>query len=127
MLTKNAKVSLFSGTALLALAVLIGAFGAHGLKSMVDEARLTTFETGVRYHFYHAFGLVLFGLFQTITKTESKGTFLCFIIGILLFSLNCYLYFLTGSKIFSIIVTVGGVSFVVGWILFSLAIVKQKN
>lgn len=127
MFTKAARLSLVSGTLLLALAVLIGAFGAHGMKSMVDEARLATFETGVRYHFYHAFGLVLFGLFQAHTKSESKGTFLCFLIGILLFSFDCYLYVLTGAKIFVVIVPVGGIAYVVGWILFSIAILKQKN
>ena len=59
-----AKKSLVLGTAMLALAVLIGAFGAHGLKNIVAADKLVTFETGVRYHFYHGFGLVLLGIIQ---------------------------------------------------------------
>ena len=51
-----AKKSLVLGAALLALGVLIGAFGAHGLKNIVEPEKLVTFETGVRYHFYHALG-----------------------------------------------------------------------
>jgi len=47
---------------MLAAGVLIGAFGAHGLKSIVSPEKLITFETGVRYHFYHAFGIVLLAL-----------------------------------------------------------------
>lgn len=125
-LTSEAKRSLMLGTLLLALGVLIGAFGAHGLKSMVDEAKLVTFETGVRYHFYHAFGLVLFGLFQAHTKSQSKLTTLFFVLGILLFSFNCYLYAVSGIKTFAMIVPVGGLSYMAGWICFFREVMKTK-
>lgn len=113
-----AKKSLFLGTLLLALAVLIGAFGAHGLKQMVSADELVTFETGVRYHFYHAFGLVILGLMQQSFQHLKLGvSFYSFLVGILLFSFNCYFYVLTDIKVFAMIVPLGGLLFVLGWIV----------
>ena len=124
----QAKKSLIIGTALLALAVLIGAFGAHGLKSMVTEERLATFETGVRYHFYHGFGILLAGFFQQLfphSKTSMVTN--CFLVGILLFSFDCYFYVLSGVKVFAMIVPVGGLLFVLGWILMLKESLKLKS
>lgn len=114
-----AKRSIVLGTIFLALAVLIGAFGAHGLKSMVTPEKLVTFETGVRYHFYHGVGLILLGFFkQLYPETKISVAMTSFLVGILLFSFNCYLYVLTDIKTFAMIVPLGGVMFVVGWITF---------
>lgn len=114
-LNKEARLSLLAGTGLLALAVLIGAFGAHGLKNMVPPEKLVTFETGVRYHFYHAFGLVLLGLYQLHSAAKLNLTHFAFSAGILLFSFNCYFYVLSDIKVFAMIVPVGGLLFVLGW------------
>ena len=70
-----AKKSLILGSSLLALAVLIGAFGAHALKHMVLPEKLVTFETGVRYHFYHAIGLLILGMLQQ--QYQALKTALC--------------------------------------------------
>ncbi len=114
-----AKKSFIIGTLLLALAVLIGAFGAHGLKSMVEADKLVTFETGVRYHFYHGFGILLVGFFsQLFPQTKMNVSLYSFLVGTLLFSFNCYFYVLTGIKVFAMIVPVGGLLFVLGWIIF---------
>lgn len=114
-----AKKSFVIGSLLLALAVLIGAFGAHGLKSMVDADKLVTFETGVRYHFYHGFGILLVGFFaQLFPTTKMNVSLYSFLVGTLLFSFNCYFYVLTGIKVFAMIVPVGGLLFVLGWIIF---------
>ncbi len=122
-----AKKSLVIGTAMLALAVIIGAFGAHGLKKIVEADKLVTFETGVRYHFYHGFGIILLGLiqqnFQTLKLNVSLWSFL---LGTLLFSFNCYFYVLTGMKIFAMIVPVGGFLFVLGWIVMMVKILKLR-
>ena len=92
-LQPQAKKSLFLGTALLALAVLVGAFGAHGLKNLVEAEKLVTFETGVRYHFYHGFALVLLGLVQQqIPAVDFKVSTWSFLVGIILFSFNCIEY-----------------------------------
>jgi len=123
-----AKRSLLLGTLLLATAVLIGAFGAHGLKSIVTPEKLVTFETGVRYHFYHGIALILLGLFHQMYPT-SKITIpaSAFLVGILLFSFNCYFYVLTDIKTFAMIVPVGGVLFVIGWAMFFFNVLTMKE
>ena len=122
-----AKKSLVVGTAMLALAVLIGAFGAHGLKNMVEADKLVTFETGVRYHFYHGFGIILLGLIQQSFQTLKLNISLwAFLLGTILFSFNCYFYVLTGMKIFAIVVPLGGLLFVFGWIVMMVKVLKLK-
>jgi uncharacterized membrane protein YgdD (TMEM256/DUF423 family) len=126
-LQPQAKRALLTGSILLAVAVLIGAFGAHGLKNLVTPEKLVTFETGVRYHFYHALGLMLLGLFQQVVPgSKSSLSFFAFLLGILIFSFNCYLYVLTGMRFFAMIVPIGGVSFVVGWIGFARLVLKAR-
>lgn len=107
------------GTLALAIAVLIGAFGAHGLKSMVAAEKLVTFETGVRYQFYHGFGILFLAIFHQLYGIKKTALSLhSFLAGILLFSFNCYLYVLTDIKVFAMIVPVGGLLFVLGWLNF---------
>lgn len=128
MIHPIAKRSLVLGTLLLALAVLIGAFGAHGLKSMVTEERLATFETGVRYHFYHGFGIILVGILQhQFQNLKFSVPLYSFLVGTLLFSFNCYLYVLTGVKVFAMIVPVGGLLFVLGWVMAMKELLKLGN
>jgi uncharacterized membrane protein YgdD (TMEM256/DUF423 family) len=106
---------------------LIGAFGAHGLKSIVSADKLVTFETGVRYHFYHALGLLMLGLVQQTFQTLNlKVSAWAFLVGTLLFSFNCYFYVLSGMKIFAMIVPVGGVMFVLGWIMMTKEFLKLR-
>lgn len=122
-----AKRSLVLGSLLLALAVLIGAYGAHGLKSMVDADKLVTFETGVRYHFFHAFGLMIIGILQQMFQNlRLNVSMYSFLVGILLFSFNCYFYVLSGMKMFAMIVPVGGVLFVLGWIVLLVRLLKLR-
>ena len=122
-----AKKSLVIGTAMLALAVLIGAFGAHGLKNLVGADKLVTFETGVRYHFYHGFGILLLGLVQqNFQNLKLNISLWAFLLGTLFFSFNCYFYVLTGMKIFAMIVPVGGLLFILGWIVMMVKFFKIK-
>lgn len=127
ILHPQAKKSLVLGTALLAVAVLVGAFGAHGLKNMVEPEKLVTFETGVRYHFYHGLGLVILGLVQQLLPTtDFKVSTWSFLVGTILFSFNCYFYVLTGMKVFAMIVPVGGLLFVLGWLVMMIKILKLR-
>jgi uncharacterized membrane protein YgdD (TMEM256/DUF423 family) len=124
----HSRKGLLIGLALLALAVLIGAFGAHGLRSIVTEERLATFETGVRYHFYHGFGILMAAFFQQLFPQAKMSMVInCFLVGILLFSFDCYFYVLSGVKVFAMIVPVGGVLFVLGWILMLKESLKLKS
>lgn len=117
-LHQQAKQAFLQGSLLLAVGVLIGAFGAHGLKSMVEAEKLTTFETGVRYHFYHALGIMIVGLIQQLCpELNLKSVTKVFLLGILFFSFNCYIYVVSGLKIFALLVPVGGFLFIIGWIM----------
>ncbi len=122
-----ARRYLLTGSLLLALAVRIGACGPHGLKAIVTPEKLVTFETGVRYHFYHAFGILFLGLLQqTVPAFRLSLPYLGFLLGILLFSGNCYLYVVTGARAFAMIVPVGGLLFVAGWIGIVLKLLKLR-
>lgn len=111
----------------LALAVLIGAFGAHGLKAIVTSENLVTFETGVRYHFYHGFALVMVALTQQLFPgIKLNASFYAFFVGILLFSFNCYFYVLSGMKIFAMLVPLGGLLFMIGWIILGMKALKFR-
>src|SRR5262245_31829791 len=108
-----------------ALAVAIGAFGAHSLKQVVTEETLNTFETGVRYHFLHVFALLVTGiLYKEFPDKWLIYAGNCFIIGIILFSGS--LYTLTIFRVadinfdkIGIITPFGGVAFIAGWICLS--------
>lgn len=117
----NAKSGIVYGSLLLALGVIIGAFGAHGLEKMVEASKLATFETGVRYHFYHAFAILLTSIIALVKpQMNIAKPILFFSIGILLFSFGCYSYVITGVKSIAMIVPFGGVSFIVGWIMLAI-------
>lgn len=111
-------------TALLgALAVAIGAFGAHGLKSLVDADQLITFNTGVRYHFYHVFALGLAAALwgrADISQTWLSRAGWAWGLGILLFSGSLYLltlqeYVGLPAAVLGPITPLGGLFFIGGW------------
>jgi len=112
------KTQLCLGALFLMLAVIFGAFGAHGLSQSLTLKQIATFKTGVTYQFYHAFGLLIIALLANSfkeLKTQKIGYFFTF--GIIIFSFNCYIYALTGIKGFALIVPIGGVCFILGWLL----------
>jgi len=121
----HARKYFFTGTLLLGIGVLIGAFGAHGLKSLVTPEKLVTFETGVRYHFYHAFGILLLAFAKPLfPNLKTEFTFNAFLVGILLFSFNCYFYVISGMKFFAMIVPIGGSLMAVGWLVIAYRSLK---
>jgi len=111
------------GALLGAVAVALGAFGAHALKSRLTPAKLTTFETGVRYQFYHVFALLVVGLLQN-GAPESALLGIAgwlFLLGMLLFSGSIYWLAFDGPRWLGPITPLGGLAFVVGWVLLGLA------
>lgn len=87
---KSNQLSYFWGALLMGIAVLIGAFGAHGLKKIVSESLLETYQTGVFYHFLHALGLLIIGTLQTFNrKFKLKRVTYLFVAGIFFFSFIC--------------------------------------
>ena len=112
---------------LLAAAVITGAFGAHGLEGKLSEKALETYHTGVTYHFYHAFGLLMLSLWEKAFSAKASAAKWFFILGILLFSFNCYFYALSSIKTFAMIVPIGGVCFILGWIAFAVSAFKKES
>lgn len=113
---------------LLFLAVLFGAFGAHGLSGKLSLKLIATYKTGVTYQFYHSIGLVMVLLLKEIfPKVKITHTVNLFLLGIILFSFNCYLYALTSVKAFAMIVPFGGMAFLIGWLLLIINFSKGSK
>ena len=111
------------GAVLAMLGVAFGAFGAHGLKTRVTPELLVTWNTGVLYHLVHALALVLVGilcqLLPEVPMVRFAGWFL--LAGITLFSFSLYLLVLTDIRALGMITPLGGISFLVGWVLLAAA------
>lgn len=107
-----------SGAALAGIAVVLGAFAAHGLKGHLDAAALQTFETGVRYQMYHALALVFCATLAERWRTATAGW--CFVAGILLFSGSLYGIALWKLSWLGPVTPLGGVAFLIGWLLLAL-------
>lgn len=119
------KTWIVAGAGLAGLAVVLGAFGAHGLKTKVSPDLLEIFETGVRYHLFHAVGLILLGLlgFHYSPDVVHLPAIL-FATGILLFSGSLYLLVLTGLRWLGAVTPIGGLAFIAGWILLVVKILR---
>jgi uncharacterized membrane protein YgdD (TMEM256/DUF423 family) len=110
------------GAVLAALAVAAGAFGAHGLRTMLDPAALTTFETAARYHMYHALALVATGIVgRTHSGKAARFAAWSFVAGVLLFSGSLYVLALTGIRVLGAVAPIGGAAFITGWCLLAIA------
>lgn len=121
------KLFLQAGSLLGAIGVMVGAFGAHALKEMLTASdRFDTFETGVRYQFYHALALILVGVLSKdfVSKTINYAGY-CFLAGILIFSGSLYLICFTGINAFGAVAPIGGTLMVVGWLLLFWSVLKK--
>ena len=116
---------------LAAVTIAIGAFGAHGLKELVDTNALNTFETGVRYQLYHVLALLIIGFAGKIPPTTRKWVFWFFIFGIILFSGSIYLLSLKELLPFDVsfvgpITPIGGLFFIIGWLRLGYGLLTLK-
>lgn len=107
-----------AGAALAGLAVVAGAFGAHALQGRLDERALATYEIAVRYQLCHALALVLTGLLAD-RGWRTAGVARAFVAGIAIFSGSLYALALSGVKWLGAITPIGGVLFVLGWLLLA--------
>ncbi len=109
------------GTALAGLSVTIGAFGAHGLRDRVEPALLANFETGARYHMYHA--LALIAVAWAVQRWPSSNFPVIagwlFVAGIVLFAGSLYIMALTGQRWLGAVTPFGGVAFIAAWALLA--------
>jgi uncharacterized membrane protein YgdD (TMEM256/DUF423 family) len=120
------QTNLVAGAIFMALAVLLGAFGAHALKKILSADMLAIYHTAVQYQFYHALGLLavgIIGLHYPSKWVRLSGVFLT--AGIIIFSGSLYVLSLSEIKTFGAITPIGGLAFVIGWICLSIAIWKR--
>ena len=116
-----------------ALAVILGAFGAHGLEGKISEQHIETWKTANQYHFYHTLALLFLSTFSRAKTASIRVSFIAFIIGLLFFSGSLYLLSvreITGfgnPAILGPITPLGGVAFIVGWAAPFVAALKNKS
>lgn len=110
------------------LAVLLGSFGAHGLKQRLSAELLAVYQTGVQYHFYHTFALLAVALLMLqmpvanlVLSNTLRWSGLLFVVGIVIFSGSLYVLSITGIRWLGAITPLGGVAFLAGWLLLARA------
>ena len=114
------------------IAIILGAFGAHGLKEVLEPEMLTTFETGVRYQMYHALFLLFIGTTTLVSEKAKKIIHMLVVTGVLFFSVS--IYFLACNSLFSFdfkkigfITPIGGLLLIVAWTVLLLNLIKRKG
>lgn len=119
------KPAIIAGALFAAIAVITGAFGAHALKSVLQPDQLQTFETAVKYQFYHSFALLVTGIAYGFSPSKQlKWATVFFVIGVILFSGSLYALVLLKATMsvgiggLGILTPIGGLFFIMGW--FSL-------
>lgn len=115
-----------------ATGIMLGAFGAHGLKKLIEPQQIVTFDTGVKYQIYHALFLLFVGTTSMLTQKAKKTILTLTTIGVFFFSGS--IYFLSCNSLFSFdfktigfITPVGGLLLIYAWVVLFLQIMKQKQ
>jgi uncharacterized membrane protein YgdD (TMEM256/DUF423 family) len=113
----------------LALAVAIGAFGAHGLRGRLDDYSLNIYERAVFYHFVHALGILIVAVAAGAgLLPRPAGVWVCRLLaaGVLLFSGSLYALALTGDRMLGAITPFGGVSFIAAWVVLAITVARSR-
>lgn len=123
-----AKPYLVIGAALAGLAVVLGAFGAHGLKSVLSTQQLKTFEIGVRYQMYHSLALLLLPALSAYVSSKwvNRAAF-SFVTGTVLFSGSLYALAISGIEWFGPVTPLGGLFFIAGWTLLIIGLLGGRS
>lgn len=108
------------------LSVALGAFGAHGLEGKVEPKYLEIWKTGVQYQMFHAMGMIAVGILMGQVQASSMLNWSgwMMLIGTVIFSGSLYALTLSGIKVLGAITPIGGVAFLVGWVLLIMAAMK---
>jgi uncharacterized membrane protein YgdD (TMEM256/DUF423 family) len=122
----DARRTLAIAGILMALATIFGAFGAHALKSHLSQDRLQVYETAVRYHFFHALGLLALGvLMRSMDASLLRNAATLILVGIVLFSGSLYLLTFGAPRFLGVVTPIGGLALIAGWALFAWTLVRQ--
>lgn len=122
--TQNYRWIIVAGAGFAMLAVIIGAFAAHGLKQMLEAYALGLIQTAARYQMYHALALLLLGAVSTTARFSPRWTMfaaIAFSLGIVLFSGSLYILALSGTRWWGAITPIGGLAFILGWLALIVA------
>ncbi|HEY1753897.1 MAG TPA: DUF423 domain-containing protein [Bryobacteraceae bacterium] len=114
----------------LALAVAIGAFGAHGLRGRLDDYSMNIYERAVFYHFVHALGLLIVAaITEAGMLPRPSGVWVCRLLaaGVVLFSGSLYALALTGNRMLGAITPFGGLSFIAAWVVLAIGIGRSRS
>ena len=112
----------------LALAVILGAFGAHGLRGRLDAYLMGIYERAVFYHFVHALGLLAVPLFvRAGALKEGAGSLVCWLLlaGILIFCGSLYILAVTGIRALGAITPIGGLAFIAAWLVLAFLLLRR--
>jgi uncharacterized membrane protein YgdD (TMEM256/DUF423 family) len=125
------KKTIITAAILLAIAIILGAFGAHGLKKIASIEKVASFETGVRYQFYTAFSLFILGLNSSKFEFKLKLITNLLLIGTILFSGSIYLLSLqeflgTNLSFLGPVTPLGGLLMIISWVIFIFKFIKQQ-
>ncbi|OBQ57284.1 DUF423 domain-containing protein [Tamlana sp. s12] len=126
------KRLLVTGAILGMLSIILGAFGAHGLKALITESSIQTFETGVRYQMYHAFLLLIIGGTGFMSFKAKKAIYYLVLVGVIFFSGSIYglaTNALTSFdfKVIGFITPIGGLLLILAWGLMVANLIKNKS
>jgi uncharacterized membrane protein YgdD (TMEM256/DUF423 family) len=125
----NKKILLIASVLLL-LAIVLGAFGAHGLKDKVTPERIATFEVGVRYQFYIGLAMLILGFNEEKLGFSLKPTFILLLIGVLFFSVSIYFLAIqeilgASLKFLGPITPLGGLLMIIGLFVFIVKLMRK--
>ncbi|HEY2401347.1 MAG TPA: DUF423 domain-containing protein [Steroidobacteraceae bacterium] len=122
----DARKTLATAGALIALATVLGAFGAHALKAHLSPDKLAVYETAVRYHFIHALGLLVIGVLLRSADGELlRWSATLVLVGIILFSGSLYLLTFGAPRLLGVVTPLGGLALIGGWGLFAVTMWRQ--
>ena len=121
----NLSISAFLGI----IAILLGAFATHSLKANLSQAALSSFKTGIQYHFLHVLVLLFVNTYNGFSLKLKNSISYIFFTGILFFSGSIYLISLKvlEAKTIWFITPLGGLLFILGWILMFFSFLKKKD
>jgi uncharacterized membrane protein YgdD (TMEM256/DUF423 family) len=120
-LTPFARRCLATGAILMALGVMLGAFGAHALQAQLTPRQLASYQTGVQYQMLHAFGLMIVGIVGQVTGATPRLRWSAWLMaaGIVFFSGSIYLMTAGAPRSLGMVAPVGGISFMAAWALLA--------
>jgi uncharacterized membrane protein YgdD (TMEM256/DUF423 family) len=128
-LTPLARRCIAAGALLMLLGVILGAFGAHALQSLLSPQRLASYHTGVDYHLLHSLGLVALGLVAQLTAetAQLRWSARLMLAGIVLFSGSIYLMAAGAPRTLGIVAPLGGLSFMAAWGLLAWHALRRRG